>query len=307
MRVLFTKVVVPAVLAPLLAGCGGGAGAEDDRPRVVASHYPLEYVAQRIAGGNAEVRNMTSPGVEPHDLELTVQQTAELSDADLAFYQEGFQPAVDDAIEQSGPEHVVDTSEVVTLEPDAGHEDEEPEEHAEHEHEGGDPHFWLDPHRLSEVAAAFESEMSEVDPDHEADYRANLERLQRDLEQLDEDYENGLAGCRIDTVVVSHDAFGYLEEYGLHFEAINGLSPDAEPSPAHIADLQELVRSEDITTVFSETLVSPEMAQTLAGDLGIETAVLDPIEGLAETTADEDYLSLMRANLAALREANRCP
>jgi zinc transport system substrate-binding protein len=107
--------------------------------------------------------------------------------------------------------------------------------------------------------------------------------------------------------VVSHDAFGYLgARYGLNLHPINGLSPDAEPSPAHLAELADLIESEGVTTVFSETLASPELADSLAGDLGLETAVLDPIEGLTEETEDEDYLSLMRANLAALRTANDC-
>jgi len=48
------------------------------------------------------------------------------------------------------------------------------------------------------------------------------------------------------------------------------------------------------------------MAETLAADLGVETAVLDPIEGLSDETADEDYLSLMRENLTALQKANGC-
>ena len=108
--------------------------------------------------------------------------------------------------------------------------------------------------------------------------------------------------------MVSHDAFGYLAaRYGLTVESINGLTPDAEPSPAHLAELADLIESEGITTVFSETLASPELADTLAGDLGLSAAVLDPVEGLGDATADEDYLSLMRANLAALQEANDCP
>ena len=110
------------------------------------------------------------------------------------------------------------------------------------------------------------------------------------------------------TIVVSHDAFGYLgRRYGLDVVGINGLSPDAEPSPAHLRELQDLIRRDGITTVFSEELASPKFADSLAGDLGIRAEVLDPIEGLSDETADQDYLSLMRANLATLRKANQCP
>ncbi len=283
-----------ALAVPLvLAGCGGpldgGGGA-----RVVASFYPLEYVAQRVVGDHADVVTLTSPGVEPHDLELTVRQTAEVSDADLVVYEKGLQPAVDAAVEEHGSGTVVEVTDVVELAPtEAGHAE-------------GDLHFWLDPVRMAEVAAAVEQRLAEDDPDNAADYEKNLAVLTRDLEALDAEYQQGLAGCRIDTVVVSHDAFGYLEKYGLHFEPIAGLTPDAEPSPAHLTELADLIREERITTVFSETLASPAMADSLAREVGLETAVLDPIEGLSDRTADEDYLSLMRANLAALQEANSC-
>lgn len=295
--------------APLvLAGCGGNLGDGSGATTVVTSFYPLEYVAERIVGEHAEVSTLTAPGTEPHDLEMTVRQTAEVSEADVVVYEKGLQPAVDEAVGQHGPAHVVEATEVVDLAPLDGeaHEGETEEEHADHADAEGDLHFWLDPERMSEVAQAVQTTMAEVDPDNAADYEANLEDFRADMAGLDEAYETGLADCRLDTVVVSHDAFGYLEKYGLHFEPIAGLSPEAEPSPAHLTRLAELIEEEGITTVFSETLASPAMAETLARDLDLETAVLDPVEGLGDETSDEDYLTLMRANLEALRTANGC-
>lgn len=273
----------------LLAGCGGSTdAAAGAQLRVVTSFYPLQYVAERVAGDHATVVNLTQPGQEPHDVELSVPQTRELADADVTVYEKGFQPAVDQAVEQSDPDHVVDASESADL-------------------AGDDPHFWLDPTRLSTVAAAVEAELADVDPDHAADFGRNLRRLQADLATLDRSYRQGLASCRIDTLVVSHDAFSYLgRRYGLEVVGINGLSPDAEPSPAHLRALQDLIRTDGITTVFSEELVSRRLADSLAEDLDIGTAVLDPIEGLGDATADEDYLSLMRANLRTLQKANGC-
>jgi zinc transport system substrate-binding protein len=262
---------------------------------VVASFYPLQYVAQRIAGDHAEVESLASPGVEPHDLELTLQQTAAITDADLVVYSRGFQPAVDDTVAENAGGRVVDAAAEADLVPTSAGSDSE------------DPHFWLDPNRLASVAVAVKDQLVDVDPDHAAAYEKNLTSLERDLDQLDADYSAGLRDCERRTVVVSHDAFGYLgDRYDLDVHAINGLSPDAEPSPAHIRELSDLVEAKGLTTVFSETLASPAMADTLANDLGLHTAVLDPIEGLGDSTSDEDYLSLMRANLAALREANGC-
>lgn len=282
--------VAIALAGPLaLAGCSDPLGGDEagSGPRVAASFYPLAYVASRVAGPHAQVVNLTSPGVEPHDLELSIGQTAELSEADLAVYEKGLQPAVDEVVEQSGPEHVVEATEVVDL-------------------DGDDLHFWLDPLLMADLGGEVARQLSDLAPDSSADFEANLEQLRDDLEALDADYRTGLADCRLDTVVVSHDAFGYLERYGLRFEPIAGLSPDAEPSPAHLSELAGLIEDEGITTVFSESLASPAMAETLARDLDLATGVLDPIEGLSDDTRDEDYLSLMRANLEALRAANGC-
>jgi zinc transport system substrate-binding protein len=272
---------------PLLAGCGG-ADAQDGRTSVVTTFYPLQFLAQRIGGSHVEVSNLTQAGKEPHDLELSPRQTASLEDAGVVVYERGFQATVDQAVDQTGGDHLVDVSPVVDLRDD-------------------DPHFWLDPTRLSRAAGAVEAELADVDPVHADDYASNLERLQGDLTALDRSFRTGLSRCRVSTIVVSHDAFGYLgRRYGLTVEGVNGLSPDAEPSPAHVRRLQGLIRTDGITTVFSERLASRALTDTLAGDLGIRTAVLDPIEGLSDATADQDYLSLMRANLGALRKADQC-
>ncbi|PVG83468.1 zinc ABC transporter substrate-binding protein [Nocardioides gansuensis] len=199
----------------------------------------------------------------------------------------------------------------------AGEEDTHADEHADeeahadeeedaHDHGDLDPHFWHDPLLMADLADAVAAKLGELDPERAADFEANAAELRTELEQLDTSYAEGLASCERDLVVVSHDAFGYLAKYGLHLEPIAGLSPDAEPTPAVIAELQDLIREEGITTVFSERLASPAMAEALAADTGVRTDVLDPIEGLSDETADQDYLGLMQANLEALRRANGC-
>jgi zinc transport system substrate-binding protein len=159
---------------------------------------------------------------------------------------------------------------------------------------------------MADLGDAVAEALADTDPQHADAYRDHAADLRRDLQRLDQAYADGLADCARNTVVVSHDAFGYLDRYGLTFAPIAGLSPGAEPTPADLSRLQDLIRAEGITTVFSERLVSPRVAETLAEDVGVETAVLDPVEGLTDETRDEDYLSLMRANLAALEKANGC-
>ncbi|RYU09412.1 zinc ABC transporter substrate-binding protein [Nocardioides iriomotensis] len=309
MRRRLLALLGPTVLVPTLAACGAVGADDSDGPSVVASFYPLQYVAERVAGDHADVEALTSPGQEPHDLELTFKRTVEVAEADVVVFLSGFQPAVDDAVEQGGSEHVVDAADVADLRP-AAESEEEHASHADeeaHDHGALDPHFWLDPTRLAKVADAVEQQLAEADPDHADDYAANLAALQDDLTALDDDLMSGLEDCRVDTIVVSHNAFAYFaERYGLHVESINGMTPDAEPSPAHLAQLSDLIETEGITTVFSETLATRELADTLAGELGLGTAVLDPVEGLADAGSDDDYLSLMRGNLAAIQEANEC-
>ncbi len=305
--------VALCAVAPLLAACGGVGSAASAGPTVVTSIYPLGFVADRIAGEHADVQVLTSPGQEPHDLELTFKQTVDVAEADVVVFSRGLQPvvdaAVDQAVGQAGSHPVVDAAEIADLLP-AGESVEEHAGHGEgddHDDEDVDPHFWLDPQRLGMVAEAVADQLAEADPPHAADYAANLADLQDDLGALDEAFATGLTGCARDTIVVSHDAFGYLAaRYGLQVEAINGLTPDAEPSPAHLAALAGLIESDGITTVFAEELGTRDLADTLSLELGLRTAVLDPVEGLSEATAGEDYLSLMRGNLAAIEKANDC-
>ncbi len=302
----------------VLSGCAAFAD-DTSGTQVAAAFYPLEYVAERVAGEHASVDELTAPGTEPHDLELTIRETALLARADLVVHEAGLQPAVDDAVEQNAAGEVIDAAEVVGLQPfGEEHEDEAEhgDEHAEEEehtaddgHDHGDdldPHFWLDPLRMAELGDAVASALSGSDPDPADDFEANAVALRTDLEALDATYVEGLADCERDTIVVSHDAFGYLGRFGIEVAPVAGLSPDAEPTPAVLAELQQLIADEGITTVFSERLVSSRLTDTLADDVGVETALLDPIEGLSEETSDDDYVSLMQDNLVALRKANGC-
>ena len=305
--------VASLALVPGVAGCGlgGSAGAADGAPdtrQIVAAFYPLQFVAERVAGAHASVQPLTSPGAEPHDLELTPKQVAAVGTADLIVYQHGFQPAVDAAVAQSDGPARVDAAQVVPLQPlpETPGSADEPADH-EAEHGAADPHLWLDPTQLIPIARAVQAELARIDPARAADYAANTEALARELTGLDDAFRTGLADCRRSTFVTTHAAFGYLaRRYGLTQIPVSGLNPEAEPSPARVAAVQRLARQHQVTTIFSETLISPATAEAIAGDLGLHTDVLDPVEGITAESAGSDYFSVMRANLSALREANAC-
>jgi zinc transport system substrate-binding protein len=291
------------LLGVLLVACNTSTNADEGgKTSVVASFYPLAEAAQQVGGGLISVQNLTPPGVEPHDLELAPDDIEAIATADVIVYLGGgFQPAVEDAISQAEDAVTVDALDAVDT-------NEAPPSEAE---EGltVDPHVWLDPGRYEEVVRTVADALSEADPANESTYDADADAYVAKIAALDEDFGAGLADCRRTTIVTSHEAFAYLaESYGLTEVGITGLSPEAEPSARRLAELKDLVEQEGITTIFAEELVSPKVAETLADEAGITVEVLDPLESLTDeqVAAGEDYVSVMRENLAILRGALDC-
>lgn len=273
-----------AALALVAASCSGGGEARSE-DLVVASFYPLAWVAEEIAGDTVEVVDLTPSGVEPHDLELAPSQVGMIEDADLVIYMgEGFQPAVEDAVDP-GSRSALDVLDGMPL-------------------MEGDPHVWLDPTRLADVVEEILAALVSAYPGERAGFEERAADLQNRLTRLDHLIEEGLADCARREIVTSHSAFGYLaDRYTLEQIAISGLSPEAEPSPGRIAEVIDLARERGVTTIFFETLVSPDVAETIADEIGVTTAVLQPIE---TQPSDGDYLDAMGRNLDALRAALEC-
>ncbi|MER7704733.1 metal ABC transporter substrate-binding protein [Kitasatospora sp. NPDC097605] len=305
-----TATALAAALTLTACGSGGGQGA-DDRLNVVASFYPMEFLATKIGGEHVKVTGLTAAGVEPHDLELTAKQVGRVQKADAIVYLKGLQPTVDKAVAGSGAKFKVDATAAVPLEDHHLAEDHaEGEGHTEgdghdhhHDEAAGDPHIWLDPTRYAAVARSVGTEFAKADPAHADDYRKNTEELVGRLTALDQEFKDGLKDAKNRTFVTSHAAFGYLAEaYGLTQVSINGVDPESEPTPARLADVQKAAKENGVTTIFFETLASPRLAETVAKDLGLRTAVLDPLEGVKDQAKD-DYLTVMRQNLANLQAA----
>lgn len=290
-----------------VAGCSDGPRADADPGRVdvVAAFYPLQFLAERIGGDAVKVTNLAKPGAEPHDLELNPRQVGQVVDAELIVYLSGFQPAVDDAVEQNGGDRAFDVVTVQPLlDPAAGGHQHDGEAGNASETGGKDLHVWLDPTRLATIGDRLAERLGKADPDRAAAFTARAKALRAELEELDNEYAQGLKTCQRREIVVSHSAFGYLTgRYQLEQVGITGLTPDSEPSPQRLAEVAREARAHQATTIFFETLVSPKVAETIAREVGAKTAVLDPIEG---GPAGGDYVSAMRANLQTLRTALDC-
>ena len=272
--------------AVLIAAGAPSAGAVSKRS-VVAAFYPVAYAAQRVGGNRVDVTNLTPAGAEPHDLELTPEQIDEILDADVVFdLGQGFQPAVEKAAEQrDGP--------TVSLLP----------------HGTRDPHIWLDPVRMEAIVRRVQRSLTQADPAGRAVYARNADTFVAELDGLNDRYAQGLATCARKVIVTGHEAFGYLaRRYGLRQEGVAGLSPDAEPDAQRLGQLADLVKRQGVTTVFTEELVSPRIADTLAREAGVKTDTLNPLEGLTDTEVARGagYVTVMDQNLHKLERALGC-
>jgi zinc transport system substrate-binding protein len=278
--------IIPILLAAATLLAAPAAQAASPK-RVVAGFYPLAWAAEQIGGKRVSIENLTPTGAEPHDIELAPRQVADLQRADVVLYlSKGFQPAVEEAARGARGTRIDVLS---GLKLRAGVGDEKGKE---------DPHIWLDPVLFAKAVRPIGRALG-----------ASTAALSARLLRLDAEYRRGLAQCKRTTFVTSHAAFGYLAaRYGLQQIPITGLDPAAEPSPKKLAEIVALVKRKHITTVFFERLVSPKLAETVARETGAKTAVLDPIEGLtpAEAKQGADYVTVMRQNLRALRQALGC-
>lgn len=281
---MISRIVLIIVLAGILAGCG--TASSGGGKSVVAAFYPLAYAAERIGGPVYGVQNLTPPGAEPHDLELTPREVGSIQEAGVVLYlSHGFQPAVSKAVEQARGKKVDILAGL-------------PLRAAKEAGLTADPHVWLDPILFARVVTGIGTALARPST-----------ALVADLRKLDREYRHGLRDCRRHEIVTSHAAFGYLAaRYGLQQVSITGLTPEAEPTPQQLAHVIQIVRRTHATTVFFETLVSPRLADTVAREVGARTAVLDPIEGLkpTEQKRGDNYLTLMRRNLETLRKALAC-
>lgn len=308
------RAAAAVALGLLLSGCGSSSSQSSEQDcalRVTAAIYPLAYVAEQIGGPDVCVDTLTSPGVEPHDLELTAKQVADLGKANVVLYIPHLQPAVDEAIKQSASTSALDATKGINLlgsEPHA-HEDENQggaagaDDHAG-ETTATDPHIWLDPSNMAVIGQSLADQLKAADPGKASKFDANSTRFGAAMKTLTAEYSKGVATCSNKMLVVTHEAFGYLARaFGFEQFGLSGLSPEAEPSPARLKSASDLIRAKGITTIYFEALVSPKVALTVASETGAKSAVLDPIEG---ATDGHDYTTIMKKNLDTLIAGQGC-
>ena len=280
---------------------------ESQKVQVVASFYPMADFAQKIGGEHVEVTNLCPAGTEPHEWEPSPSDVKAIEGADVFVYNgadmEGW---VSDTLASSNLRGtVVCASDGINLRlADHSHDvdgTDEGERAGEH-----DPHVWLAPENAKKEAENIKDALVKADPDNASDYEANYAKWAGEFDSLDKEFSEQLSQTSGKTIVVSHEAFGYLcDAYGLTQEPITGMDAEGEPDAKAMAEIVQFVRDHNVKVIFSEDLVSPKVAQQIADETGASCEVLNPVEGLEqdELDAGEDYFSVMRDNLKELVSA----
>jgi zinc transport system substrate-binding protein len=267
---------------------------------VVGSFYPLAHFAEQVGGDKVNITTIVPAGVEPHDFEPTPKDIATVQSAQLFLINgSGLDPWAEKAAASLRNTKTITMSNKMPLLPANDTEAESPT----------DPHFWLDPKLAQQEVTIIRDTLITVDPTNQSFYEQRAKNYLQDLATLDQEYRAGLANCSQRQIITTHAAFSYLaKEYNIEVVSITGLSPDEEPSAKKLAELTELIRQKNIHYILFETLVSHQLADTLARETGAQTLVFNPLEGLTneEITQGATYLSVMRENLATLKTAMQC-
>jgi zinc transport system substrate-binding protein len=304
MRFLSRALIVAAV-CPLVVAAPPAPG----KLRIMATIFPLREFAAAVAGERGEAELLLPPGAGVHTWQPRPADIGRLAGCDLLLsIGAGLEPWLPDLLKAfpSGRIHTLEAAAGLTLAP----------AEKEEAHEAGeahgilDPHVWLDFELDIQIVAKIAEELTRLDPAGEPAFAANAGKLKARLAELDARFRDGLAACdRKDLVLAGHGAFGYLaRRYGLVQTALYGLSPDAQPRPRDLMKAVDFCRLKGIRTVFFENSVPPDLANTLAREIGGRVVVLHAGHNLTreEQARGIGFFELMEDNLAGLRAGLGC-
>nr|WP_245208941.1 metal ABC transporter substrate-binding protein [Gottfriedia endophytica] len=273
---------------------------KNDKIKIVTTFYPMYDFAKNIVGSNGDVELLIPAGTEPHDYEPSPKDMANIEEADVFVYNsdamETWVPKLKQSVDSQNLK-IVKASDGIQLIKGIAEEN------------GGnaspvDPHVWLDPVLAKKEVENIKNGIIAADPTHKSEYEKNAAQYEAKLTDLDQLYKNTLKNAKSRVFVTQHAAFAYLaNEYHLTQVPIAGLSPDQEPSPSKLGELQKYVKDHNIKTIYFEEVASPKVAKTLADATGAQTVQLSPIEGVTkeEQSKGVDYIEYMKKNLEALQ------
>ena len=288
--------------------------------KVASALYPVEWLVNEIGGDHVEVISLVTPGQDAHDVELSPSQVQQVADADVVLRVKGLAPALDEAATSTKGTNI-DLATLVELAPGDDHDhdhDHGKDDHGhsseghdhdghDHDHGGVDPHFWLDPEKLADLAPKLADALGKQNPPNAKTYEENGAAVAQALKAKDTEWEQALKGCQIKPFVTTHAAFGYFASaYDLKQVPIKGINPDSEPTAEHLQEVRTTIQKNGVNTVFAEPSATKALATSLAEDLKVEIGTLDPLESLSPESPGKTYLEVMQANVDAITKANRC-
>ncbi len=302
--ILFAVLIVIALL-----NFGQKEQKQSEKIKVVTSFYPLYFFTSQIAGDRVEIVNLTPAGAEPHEYEPTARDISMIESSNLLVLNGGGLESWSEDIKSN----LNNTKTKIVIAGDGlttkTMEEEEEHEEEEYHHEGIDPHIWLSPILAGQMVDKIESGLALVDPNNSSYYKSNAKLIKNKLAVLDEEFKKGLVSCGSKNIITSHAAFAYLAStYELNQVSIAGLSSEEEPSPRQMAEIAKFAKNNNVKYIFFESLISPKLSETIAREIGAQTLLLNPIEGLTENEvkSGKDYFSEMRNNLLNLKIALEC-
>ncbi len=306
------------LLLAFVTGCGaggasGGEGA-GERVQVAATISVLQDLVEQVGGDRVEAFSIVPVGGSPETYGPSPRDAGRISESQVVFENGlGLDAWVEDLVESAGNEEqtVVELSEglepIEGVEHEEEHGAEEPKEEGEHAHEHaeGNPHLWLDVANAEHYVERIRDTLVEVDPEGAEEYEANTEKYLAELEVLDGYIRERVEGIPEERrkLVTFHDAFPYFAEaYGFELVGVVLENPEAEPSSREVAEVVRTIEEEGVPVVFTEPQFSAGLADTVAGEAGVEVRELYT-DTLVDDEAGDTYEAMMRTNIDRISEA----
>jgi len=301
MKKMLSSMLMIIVLVGITACQSGSYTAESSTQEadltVTVSILPEIYFVERIGGSHVTVNVMVETGADPHVYEPKPEQMKQLNQSDL-YFKIGveFEEAWMDKFASINPDMIiVDVSEGIEKIPMAESiEITHPSEEEAHEHEEGlDPHIWLSPELVKQISKNIYSALAKEDPLNEPEYKSNLEVFLQEIEELQRQIRDSLAGNQDKPSLVFHPAWGYFaDEFNL--VQIAAEIGGNEPSPKELAEVITLAQENKIKIIFTSPQFSSRAAETIAAELGGQVLTIDPLA--------QDWMRNMREVAEVFRE-----
>ena len=311
---MFKKIYLLALtllLALGLTACGptpvtpDGQGEDSAKIQVAVSFDAMQEFVAAVGGDRVAISTIIPAGIEAHDFEPKAQDLVKLGQSDLFVYNGlGMETWAENALSSANnPDLIVVLASQGANLIESSLEDDHREGSDEegHHHGAYDPHLWLSLKEAQFAAGNIRDALTQLDSDHKDFYASNHAAFVQATEDLYQTYAAKFQPLERKTFVTGHAAFAYLcRDFGLEQNSIRNIFADGEPSAKQMVALVDFCRTNDVTTIFAEEMVSPAVSETLAKEVGARVEILYTMENAQDGLT---YLERMEHNLSKIYES----